>query len=299
MTQKLDMLLTAVAPAIWGSTYLVTTELLPEGYPLTVAMLRALPAGVLLLVCARQLPVGMWWVKIFILGALNFSIFWWLLFMAAYRLPGGIAAIFVAISPLIVVFLARIFLASEIRATSVIAAIAGMTGIAVLTAKTEIDLDSVGVIAGVAGAFSMAFGTVLTRHWQPPVPLLTFTAWQLTAGGIILLPAAMWFEPALPELVIKNYIGFIYLGFFGGLITYVLWFRGIRKLDTSSVATLGFISPLAAVILGWWWLGQSLGPWQLASIIVVMASIWLGQKTNTYTKQNSEITVLKTMTEKS
>jgi hypothetical protein len=26
----------------------------------------------------------------------------------------------------------------------------------------------------------------------PPVPLLTFTAWQLTAGGLLLLPVALW-----------------------------------------------------------------------------------------------------------
>ena len=43
-----DVLITAIAPAIWGSTYFVTTSFLPHGYPLTVAMLRALPAGLLL-----------------------------------------------------------------------------------------------------------------------------------------------------------------------------------------------------------------------------------------------------------
>jgi drug/metabolite transporter (DMT)-like permease len=40
-----DLLLTAIAPAIWGSTYIVTTEFLPNFSPITVAMLRALPAG--------------------------------------------------------------------------------------------------------------------------------------------------------------------------------------------------------------------------------------------------------------
>ena len=53
--------LTALAPAVWGSTYLVTTEMLPAGYPMTVAMLRALPAGLLLMLFIRQLPKGIWW----------------------------------------------------------------------------------------------------------------------------------------------------------------------------------------------------------------------------------------------
>ena len=54
MTRTGDILLTATAPAIWGSTYIVTTELLPPGYPLWVAMLRALPAGLLLLLIVMR-----------------------------------------------------------------------------------------------------------------------------------------------------------------------------------------------------------------------------------------------------
>lgn len=97
--------LTALAPAVWGSTYLVTTEMLPAGYPMTVAMLRALPAGLLLMLFIRQLPKGIWWGRIFVLGALNFAVFWWLLFVSAYRLPGGVAATVGAIQPLIVLLL--------------------------------------------------------------------------------------------------------------------------------------------------------------------------------------------------
>ena len=56
MSRRLDLALTALAPAIWGSSYVVTTLLLPEHSPLTVALLRALPAGLLLLAVVRQLP---------------------------------------------------------------------------------------------------------------------------------------------------------------------------------------------------------------------------------------------------
>jgi len=278
MHRTTDLFLTAIAPAVWGTTYFVITELLPDGYPLTVAMLRALPAGLLLMLLVRQLPSGIWWGRTFVMGALNFSLFWWLLFIAAYRLPGGIAAIFGATSPLIVVFLARLILFVPIRMTSVIAAISGICAIAVLTLTHKASLDLYGILAGLAGAASMALGTVLTRRWQPPVSLLTFTAWQLTAGGLLLLPAAFLFEPSLPPLQLKNVTGFVYLGLIGGIVTYALWFRDIARLDTSVVATLGFLSPVTAVTVGWMVLGQSLGLWQIISIVVVIFSIWLGQQ---------------------
>ena len=55
MSRPTDTILTAMAPMVWGSTYFVTTEFLPDVYPLTVAMLRALPAGLILLLIVRQI----------------------------------------------------------------------------------------------------------------------------------------------------------------------------------------------------------------------------------------------------
>ena len=72
----------------WGTTYLVTTEMLPPGRPLTAAVLRALPAGLLLLAVTRTLPPGSWWWRSAILGTLNIGAFFAFLFIAAYRLPG-------------------------------------------------------------------------------------------------------------------------------------------------------------------------------------------------------------------
>ncbi|MBV2159651.1 EamA family transporter [Achromobacter denitrificans] len=273
-----DLLLTALAPAIWGSTYVVTTELLPQGYPLTVAMLRALPAGLLLLAAVRVLPQGIWWLRALILGALNFSVFWALLFVAAYRLPGGVAATLGAIQPLVVILLARALLGTPVRSLSVAAALAGIVGVALLVLTPRAALDATGIAAGLASAASMALGTVLSRRWQPPVSALAFTSWQLTAGGLLLLPVAWLAEPALPALTVPNVLGIAYLGLIGAALTYVIWFRGLARLEPSVVSSLGFLSPVTAVLLGWGLLGQSLSPAQLAGMAVVVTSVWLSQR---------------------
>ncbi|WP_417465260.1 EamA family transporter [Kordiimonas sp.] len=277
MNRNLDLAITALAPAIWGSTYLITTEFLPDGYPLTVSMLRALPAGLLLLLLVRKLPEGKWWGRVFLLGALNFSIFWSLLFLAAYRLPGGVAATVGATQPLMVIFIARMALGAPILPLSVGAALVGLGGVALLILSPGAEWDMIGIVAGLGGAVSMAFGTVLSRKWQPPVSLLTFTAWQLTAGGLLLVPAALWFEPPLPALTGDNIFGFTYLGLIGAAFTYLLWFRGIAKLPSSLVASLGFLSPLTAVLLGWFVLGQHLNTQELTGVALVFGSVWLSQ----------------------
>ncbi|KQY40717.1 EamA family transporter [Rhizobium sp. Root483D2] len=273
-----DIGLTAIAPAIWGSTYVVTTEFLPHGYPLTVAMLRALPAGLILLMIVRQLPQGIWWARSFILGALNFSFFWAMLFISAYRLPGGVAATVGAIQPLIVVMLARLLIGSPVRAQAIAAGIVGMAGVGLLVLTPGAALDPIGIAAGLAGAVSMAFGTVLTRRWAPPVSSLTFTAWQLTAGGLLLLPVALLLEPALPVPTMANVLGMAWLGLIGAAFTYLLWFRGLSRLDPAAVASLGFLSPLVATLLGWGMLNQNLTPLQIAGMAAVLTSVWLGQR---------------------
>jgi probable blue pigment (indigoidine) exporter len=269
---------TALAPAIWGTTYVATTELLPAGYPLHVAMLRALPAGLLLLLVFRTLPRGHWWWRVMVLGALNFTFFWAMLFVSAYRLPGGVAATVGAVQPLIVIALARLVMGRKITLAAVLAALAGLGGVALLVLTPSAALDPVGIAAGLAGALSMASGTVLTRHWQPDVPALTFTAWQLTAGGLLLVPLALLMEPSLPALTGLNLLGFVWLGLIGGALTYILWFRGVARLEPAAVAALGFLSPLVATLLGWLLLGQSLSPLQIMGFITVLVSVWMAQR---------------------
>jgi probable blue pigment (indigoidine) exporter len=281
MARISDLLITALAPLIWGSTYVVTTELLPSGYPITASALRALPAGLLLLLIVRHLPRGEWWWKSALLGAFNFTIFQTMLFVSAYRLPGGVAATVGAIQPLLVIVLARFFMGNPIRLLSIVGGLAGISGVALLVLTPHAKLDMIGIVAGLIGAVSMAFGTVLSRHWQPPVSPLTVTAWQLTAGGILLVPIALVFEPALPSLTLNNWLGFAWLGLVGGAFAYIVWFRGISRLESSAVSSIGFLSPLMAVILGWVLLDQQLSALQMAGMAVVLASVWVSQMAQT------------------
>lgn len=277
MSKLSDVVLTAVAPAIWGSTYIVTTQLLPPGLPLTVAALRALPAGLILLLLVRRLPHGAWWWKSMVLGALNFSLFWACLFVSAYRLPGGVAATVGAIQPLIVILVSRLVLGAPARALSVVGGVAGLVGVALLVLTPKANLDGLGVAAGLGGAISMAFGTVMSRKWKPPVSPLTFTAWQLTAGGLLLAPFALLLEPVMPMPSASNLIGFAYLGLIGAALTYILWFRGLARLGPTAVSALGFLSPLVAVLLGWLMLDQAMTPLQILGVLVVLISVWISQ----------------------
>ncbi|SPR95977.1 TRANSMEMBRANE PROTEIN, similar to pecM, Involved in pectinase, cellulase, and blue pigment regulation [Cupriavidus taiwanensis] len=273
-----DILLTGLAPAIWGSTYLVTSQWLPPGQPLLSGVIRALPAGLAMLAFGRQLPRGGWWWRAAVLGVLNIGFFQAMLFIAAYRLPGGVAATVGAIQPLIVVVLAWAWLGARPRPAAWMAGAGGLLGVALLVLGPAARLDAVGVAAAAAGAVSMAVGTVLTRHWQPPVSPLVLTAWQLCAGGLFLLPFALVLEPLPGHFTLANWLGYAWLSIVGAGFSYALWFRGVGRMPSAAVAALGLLSPVSATVLGFLVLGQALTAVQAAGALLVLGSVWLGQR---------------------
>lgn len=272
-----DLFLTALAPIIWGSTYLVTTELLPPDRPLLAGALRALPVGLGLVAIFGRLPQGVWWWRTLVLGTLNIGLFFALLFVAAYRLPGGIAATLGAVQPLLVALFAGTVLAQKPTLTTLAAGVVGVVGVALLVLGSGIVLEVWGVAAALAGAFSMAAGTVLARLWVSPVPMPLFTAWQLVAGGLLLGILSLVFEGRVPALSPSNVWGYSYLGLIGGGVAYTFWFRGIGKLGTS-VAFLGLLSPIVATVLGYAVLGQQFGWRQGLGAVLILGSVLVGQK---------------------
>ena len=271
--------LTAFTPLVWGSTYAVTTEFLPPDRPLLTALLRALPAGLVLLAITRTLPRGAWIGRAAILGALNIGAFFPLLFLAAYRLPGGVAAVLGAAGPLFALGFAALLLSERPTSRKIVAGLAGVLGVSLVVLRAGAAFDTAGIIAGLAGAASMSAGTVLTKRWGRPdgTSALTFTGWQLTAGGLLLLPMALLIEGAPPALDGRAVAGYLYLGVAGTAVAYWIWFRGISRLPATSVAFLALLSPLSAAVIGWAALGQALSPLQLLGMAIALGGTLVGQ----------------------
>ncbi|WP_405967232.1 EamA family transporter [Streptomyces sp. NBC_00015] len=279
MKRSSTVLLTALAPVSWGTTYAVTTELLPADRPLFTGLMRALPAGLLLLALGRVLPRGVWWGKAAILGALNIGAFFPLLFLSAYRLPGGMAAVVGSVGPLFVVGLSALLLGQRPTARTVLAGVVAAFGVSLVVLKAAGALDPLGVLAALASTASMSAGTVLTKRWGRPdgVGPLALAGWQLTAGGLLIAPLAFLVEGAPPALDGRAVGGYLYLALANTAVSYWIWFRGIGRLTATQVTFLGPLSPLTAAVVGWAALGQALTPLQLTGMALAFGATVAGQ----------------------
>ncbi|MEU2021311.1 EamA family transporter [Streptomyces sp. NPDC016469] len=271
--------LTAVAPVAWGTNYFVTHEFLPAGRPLYGAAWRALPAGLVLLALCRQRPRGEWWWRSAVLGLLNVSVFFTLVYVASQTLPTSLASTVMAVSPLTMMLVAWLLISERPRRTHLAGAGIGLAGVCSMLLTGSEDVSVRGILASAAAMLASSFGHILTKRWTADVDVLASTAWQLTAGGLLLLPAAAATEGSPPALSAPALLAFAYVALIATALAFTAWFAGLRHLPAGTVGLLGLLNPVTGVLLGTVIASEALTVQQLGGLALVLAGVVLGRPT--------------------
>jgi probable blue pigment (indigoidine) exporter len=272
------LLITAVAPIAWGTTYIVTENFLPPDRPLFAAAARALPAGLVLLAFRRQLPHGEWWWKAVLLGLCNIGLFMPLLFLAAYELPGGLAATLQCLSPLAVMGIALPVLGERPGVRRVVAGLVGVVGVGLLVLRAGGELSTLGLVGAIGSVLVSALGFVLVKRWPSPADMLTTVSWQLVAGGLALVPVALLVEGPPPALTVTNIGGLLWLTTAGTALAYYCWFRGLVRMPAGAVSLVGLVNPVIGTLLGVLFAGELFGWPQALGMVLVLGGVVGGQR---------------------
>lgn len=271
-------LLTAIAPIAWGSTYFVTREFLPADQPLWGGVIRALPAGLVLLAIRPRLPRGAWWWRSVVLGTLNMGMFFALVYLAAQLLPTSIASTIMATSPIALMLFAWPLLSQRPTALPLVGAGLGITGVTLMLAAGTSQLNPLGVVASVSALAMSSLGYILSTRWtNEGVDLVASTSWQLIAGGLMLVPLALVVDGAPPTVDVPAALAFAYVSLVATALAFVLWFGGLRRLDAATVGLIGLLNPVTGVLLGTLVAGEVLTVRQAVGLAIVVVGILLGQ----------------------
>lgn len=264
----------AFGPMLWGTTYIVFVQTLPTDHPLLISALRALPAGLLMLLFVRRLPPLRILFPVTVLALTNIGLFFALLLISAARLPGGITATLAACQPLLVALLAWPLLGRRPGPGQIAFAMLGMVGVGLMVLNGGLAFDLTGVLAGLGAALSMAFGIVLMERWRNLAPPLQMTTWQLLIGGLLILPLALLAEGTPVHWDLRNTLGLSYLVLFATALSYWLWVSGVQILG-SRISVLAFLSPVVALVLGIGIMHETLNVRQVLGVAMVFLSIGL------------------------
>lgn len=267
------ILITAFAPVVWGSTYLVTRSTMPADFPLWGATWRSLPAAVVLLLVVRALPKGSWWWKSLVLGTMNIGAFFVLLYVAAQTLPSSVASSIMAASPVVMMLVAWALISERPTARALLGAGLGICGVVLIVSAGSGAVNWGGVAASVSAMVMSAVGFVLAKRWSGQVPILHSTTWQVMWAGGLLALVSLIVEGPSPRYALPAVAGFAYVSIAATAVAYLAWFTGLRHLRAGTVGVVGLLNPVSGVLLGVLVGGESLSLAQAGGIVLVVLGI--------------------------
>jgi probable blue pigment (indigoidine) exporter len=279
---------TAIAPVAWGTNYYVTRGFLPPDHALYGAAFRALPAGLVLLALCRKLPRGAWWWRSAVLGLLNVSVFFVLVYAASQLLPTSVASTVMATSPLTMMLIAWLLVSERPRTAHLAGAAIGLAGVCLMMLAGTESVSVRGVLASVAAMAMSSFGYILTKRWSSDVDVLASTTWQLVAGGLFLLPVAAVAEGRPPAISTPTFLAFGYVSLVATALAFVAWFAGLRHLPAGTVGLVGLLNPATGVLLGTAVAGEALTVQQLCGLVLVLSGVTLGRPARARQRANRQ-----------
>lgn len=274
---------------IWGSTYLGIRFAIESIPPFLMAGSRHLLAGLLLFAWSRlrqraPRPAPQDWVRAAGLGVLmlvtaNGATTW-----AEQLVPSGLTALIVCTSALWLVLLNWLWLgAGRPGGRTVVGLVAGFGGVALLVipgnfAGSE-HVNLVGAVVLTGAALSWSVGSIYAiKLARPRYPTLFVSQQMIVAGGVLLVMAALTGEFhgfSLSAISGTSAGAYLYLAVFGSLISYSAYFWLIRHTTPDRLATISYVNPLVAVILGWALAGESMSLRILLAAAVILFAVSL------------------------
>ncbi len=272
---------------IWGTTYLairVVNETLP---PLLAAAVRFLVAGSLLYAWAVRRgdvegdrPTPTHWRSAALIGLLlvfggNGAVVW-----AERTIPSGLTALIIALVPLWMALLDRLFFGGRLRARTVIGLVAGFGGAALLLRLHAAGgVDVPGMLVAVGASVSWATGSLLSRGVALPRRPLVGVGMEMLIGGAALVLAGVA-AGELGRLDVSRFsaaslLGLAYLIVIGSWVGFTSYLWVLRVARTSLVSTYAYVNPVVAVFLGWLILDEPVGLRTLVAGGIVVASVAL------------------------
>jgi drug/metabolite transporter (DMT)-like permease len=271
---------------VWGSTFLAIRVGVREVPPFLLAGIRFLVAGVILYVWMRTTgvpsPCRRQWAAASLLAVLIFVLDYGLLFWAEQHVPSGMAAVMMATIPVFMVLSEILFLGTQrLTIRLALALLVGIGGVAVLVSRSigfgEVPIDTSGAIALFIAAISWASAAALSRKLSLPASKPMSAAAQMLAGGVLLTLTAGAlgeFRRFQPQSVSRGaWLALAYLIVAGSIVAFTAYVWLIHHESPTKVGTYAYVNPVVAVLLGYFFGGEAVGPRTLLGTLLVLASV--------------------------
>ena len=271
----------ALLGLVWGFNWPVLKMGVTEIAPLTFRALTLPFAAMGLLAFARltgdsiRIPRPLWG-KVVALAVCNITGWNGLLLFGLQQLPSGRSAIIAYTMPVWSMLFSLALLHEPLSRRKIVGMNLGMLGMAVLLGDDirHIEHTPTAALLVLGSSIAWAFGTVLLRKWQPPLPQKALTGWMMLVGWIPLAVLAPFFDgEPLRSPSASGWFALVYNIFLAGTLAHATWYALARTLPVAVSSMSSLPVPIVGVFSGMLLLGERPGPSEWAALALVVAAM--------------------------
>ena len=274
---------------VWGSTYLAIAVAVDTIPPFLMAGLRFLIAGLVLLAwsIARggrdfRPPSLRQWRDSTIVGAMLLGGGMGMVAFGEQTVPSGMTALIIALMPVWVAILGRVFLKERLPRMAIAGIVLGFVGVAILIGPSAFGgtgaLEPLALAAILFSPISWSSGSLFASHRAslPSHPLVA-TGAQMTTGGLVLLAMSLVSGELagfrIEGVSTDSIVATAYLTVIGSLLAFTAYGWLLRVAPLPLIATYAYVNPVVAVILGAIVLSEPIEPRTLIAGAVIVVGV--------------------------
>lgn len=259
--------LIATQAMTWGSTFFFIALARSHVPPLTLSFVRLVPAALLLgsvvAMMGLRLPAT-WpeWRHMLIFSTFNNALPFVLISAAQRETTGGIAAIFMAITPLCGLIMAPWFIAEErFTAKRLVGILVGIIGVAIVTGASGAagSWTSQGMLVIAALCFGAA-GIYARLYLSGYHPFAVASAQTIGALAVSLLPLMVFDRPwSMANPGTEAWLAMLVIGIAGSGLSPLCHFTVLRRAGPVNAMLASIVVPVTPIVLGFAFLGERIG----------------------------------------
>lgn len=274
----------AIVYIVWGSTYLGIRIGVHDMRPGLLAGIRFTIAGLVIIALARALGQRMpWrrsdWFLVALMGLLMIVIGNGVVTWAEQWVESNQAALLIASSAFWTAWFGTFGRSGhQLSLRAKLGLLSGFIGVAlILTPEGGYSTRYFRAqLAILLSPIAWSFGTIYSRSRDVAVAPLMMAGWQMLGGGLVLL--ALGIAAGELETVTWSRRGIgalVYLTVFGSCLAYVTFIWLINQTTPDKLATIAYVNPAIATVLGWWWLDEALAGTQFVGMLIIILSVFV------------------------
>jgi drug/metabolite transporter (DMT)-like permease len=194
----------------------------------------------------------------------------------------GHASFVIALTPAVVMLMASAAGQEPLAPRKLIGIAVAIGGVALLQAAPS--KAGAGSLLGDAfiflAGFTFALFTVFGKAERARFDGLTINMFAYAGSSVLLLPVTIWLSAgfSFDKVTWVGWASLLYMALFPSLLCYMIFFHALRYIPATRISVTGYVQPLLATLLGVTLLGESLTAALAAGGALVLAGVFLTER---------------------